>query len=442
MVLEKWNSWWATGRVEEELLGIKRNKGIFFETEHIKDVIGVRRSGKTTYIMEIINTLLKEGINPKEIVFINFDDPQIKSKNLEEINELIFTTRPEVKYLFVDEVQEKKGWEEWIRMNYDLKNFKQIYVTGSSSSLISKEIGRTLTGRHITINFTPFSFYEYVNFHLGGGIDYEKIKYNQYKIKNLFNNYLISGGFPETFNKSDTIKHIILNNIYTDILSRDIAARYNINYDKLEIISSYLLNNIKNEYSYKSVSRKLNIAYETVEKYVEYLKDSFLFYELQRFDYKLSQQYRKNKKIYTVDTGLFSIVSFKFSENRGKLLENIVFLELIRREKEIYYYKEKNECDFVIKEGLDIVQAIQVSESLKNNNTKKREIEGLLDACIKYNLKEGLILTEDEEGEEMREVSLESGEGSIESREKRGGRREKFRKVKIIIKPMWKWLLE
>jgi uncharacterized protein len=420
MTLEKWNSWWITGEIENTLLGTKRDFHTQLEIRHIKDIIGIRRSGKTTFLFQIIDDLLKQKVDPKKIVFLNLDDPNIKELSFKDLEKEIYSKVPNPEYLFLDEVQEKEGWEKWIRTNYDLKKFKQIFVTGSTCSLISKSIGRLLTGRHITIKFFPFSFKEYVEFYLKENINENFLEYYRNKILFYFKKYLFEGGFPETFNINETMQSLVLNNVYKDILSRDIASRYSLNYEKLEKISDYLMSNNCSEYSYRGVANKLNLSFETVEKYIGYLKDSFLFYDLKIFNYKLSEQLKKNKKIYTIDNGLANFVSFKFREKIGKLLENIVFLELKRRDKEIYYYKSKKnfECDFVIKEGLKIVQAIQVTKDMNDEKTRLREIRGLVETMKELHLRKGLILTEDEEDE------------------------FKIDGFKITVKPIWKWILE
>jgi predicted AAA+ superfamily ATPase len=174
-----------------------------------------------------------------------------------------------------------------------------------------------------------------------------------------------------------------------------------------------------------------------VKNYIDYLESTYLIFQLEKYDYSLKKQIISPKKIYAIDTAFIDIVSFKFSEDLGRLLENIVFIELKRRGNELYYHKNKKECDFVIKEGLEIIEAIQVTRSLSDPETRKREIEGLLDAMRSYNLKEGLILTEDEE--EMIEIRDEG----VENREKILNQKKTQEIIrKIYVKPIWKWLLE
>ena len=162
-------------------------------------------------------------------------------------------------------------------------------------------------------------------------------------------------------------------------------------------------------------------SFGTINKYIRFLHEVYLLFDLSIFDYSVKKQMVNLNKIYCIDNGFFEAISFKFSENYGRLLENLVFIELKRQGKEIYYHRKKKECDFIIKKGLDIVEAIQVTQSLENEDrgaeTKKREIEGLLDACKSYNLNNGLILTDDEEDEFIQDD------------------------IRIKVKPIWKWLL-
>ena len=179
----------------------------------------------------------------------------------------------------------------------------------------------------------------------------------------------------------------------------------------------YLITNASKEFSLNTLSKITQLSVDTVKEYIEYATFSYLLFIVNKYDYSLKKQLVNPKKIYCIDTGLANSISFKFSEDKGRLLENLVFIELKRRGKEIFYHKGKKECDFVIREGLDIVEAIQVTTSLEDYETRKREISGLKDALKTYNLKEGLILTEDEE-----EVIEEDG-------------------FKIMVKPIWKFML-
>ena len=421
--IRKWNPWWAETESIEKLSGIKRyittDIKKTLEIKQIKDIIGVRRSGKTTTLYQIIKILENKGEKPKNIVFLNFDDTEINTASFEEIIKTIEKINPEINYLFLDEIQQKDGWERWMRTLYDTSRYKQIFISGSSASLLSRDIGRVLTGRHITFTVFPFSFKEYLEFIDWKDFSKDYLEYNKNKILHHLTTYIKGGGFPEIIGKNEFEGKIILTNIYNDILARDISARYNASYDITRKISYHLLSNNSKEFSYRSIANAVDVSVETVEKYLEYLKESFIILTLNIFSYKTKVQFKQNKKSYSIDTGLRNAVSFKFSEEFGRLAENIVFLELLRRGKEVFFWKNKKqqEVDFVIKDGLKPINLIQVCWNVKNEKTKQRETESLLSAMEIFNLKKGLVITEDCE-----EI-------------------EKHNQKEIRYIPIWKWLI-
>ena len=206
---------------------------------------------------------------------------------------------------------------------------------------------------------------------------------------------------------------------YETIILKDIVARHNLkNYDNVKKVALYLLSNIGKPLNLNKVRTALQLSYDLADKYFEYLKDTYLIMEINQFDYSLKKQFANRRKVYCIDNGILSNTSFRISEDYGRYLENLVFIELLRKEHEVYFHKGKKECDFIIKDGLNITQAIQVCRTLQDEETKKRELEGLIEALETYGLNEGMILTEDEEFETDAE-----------------GRR-------VIVKPVWKWLLE
>ena len=421
--IRKWNPWWAESESIEKLSGVKRyiTEDIkkTLKLKQIKDIIGVRRSGKTTTLYQIIKILEENGEKLKNIVFLNFDDTELNSASFEEILKAIEKINPETKYLLLDEIQQKNGWERWIRTLYDTNKYAQIFISGSSASLLTKDVGRVLTGRHLTFTVFPFSFKEYLIFIGWKDFSKDHLEYNKNKILHHLTKYIYGGGFPEVIGKNEFERKITLTNIYNDILARDISARHNVSYDITRKISYHMLSNNSKEFSFRSIANAVDTSVETVETHLEYLTESFILLTLNVFSYKTKIQFKQNKKSYCIDTGLRNAVSFKFSEDFGRLAENIVYLEILRRGKEVFFWKNKNhqEVDFVIKDGLKATQLIQVCWDLNNKITKKREIEGLLSAMEKFNLNSGIILTEDYE----------------ES--------EKYNHKDIKYKPLWKWLI-
>lgn len=228
--IQKWNPWWENPANISKLTGIQR-EGLpivvrTMEARHIKDIIGVRRCGKTVLMCQAINSLLEKGVKAESILYLNFDDPALSS--MEEAIKTALQLKPDITHIFLDEIQSIKEWEKTARVYYDTNRFRQIFVSGSSASLISRDIGKTLTGRHITHVITPFSFREFLK--------YSKVEHPEYasegeRMLHFLELYLKNGGFPEILGKDDLIAKSILVDLYNDILTRDIAARFNADLD-------------------------------------------------------------------------------------------------------------------------------------------------------------------------------------------------------------------
>jgi predicted AAA+ superfamily ATPase len=299
------------------------------------------------------------------------------------------------------------------------KSYK-FFITGSNASLLSKELGTKLTGRCVSIELYPFSFLEYLSFK-GYELKKNALSYTAERasIKKHFSEYLRHGGMPEYLKYNDST---LLKRVYEDILYRDIVARYDIKQVKaLRELGLYLLSNIGGLFSYNNLTKILGVgSMNTIKSYADYLENSFLVSLVNRFSYSLKQQFVANKKIYCIDNGLAESIAFQFSKNKGKFLENLVFLELRRRYAEIYYYKTANslEVDFLIKNGRKDISLIQVADNLDNEKTRQREIDALIHAMDELKINKALILTEDTE----EEIKLK---GKI-----------------ILAQPIYKWLLE
>ena len=385
---------------------------------------GIRRSGKSTLMINHIRHLINNGVDIKEVLFVNFEDPrfndELNSDFLEQILEtykeyINHKTKP---HIFLDEVQNVNQWEKWVLTGYELKR-AYFYVTGSSSKLLSKEFGTALSGRHLDVNVLPLSFNEYLIFRDIKSPDKKTITTNKITYKKEFNDFIKTGGFPKiNFLPEELIKAEIIM-YYETIILKDIVARHNLkNYDSVKKVALFLLSNIGKPFNLNKIRTSLQLSYDLADKYFEYLKDTFLLMEINQFDFSLKKQFANRRKVYCIDNGILSNTSFRISEDYGRYLENLVFIELKRREYEIYFHNGKKECDFIIKEGVNITTAIQVSRTLQDDKTKKRELDGLLEAIKTYGLKEGTILTEDEEE-------------TIEVEE-----------YYVYVKPVWKWLLE
>ena len=387
--------------------------------KEVIDLVGPRRSGKSS-VMELI--IKRLGLSISDFLYINFEDPFFIENNDPEIIEEIVSVFREyyganLKYLFLDEVQEIAGWEKTIRKFRDGEKLK-IFLTGSSSKLLSKELSTLLTGRHKTYSILPLSFREF--------LDFRKLKVNNkkdlivksVKIKKQFLEYLKIGGFPEPVLNDD---EQLLKNYFYDILQKDIMMRYRVRErEALEKIAIYALSNLGKPISVESIKKAHNISYVMAAKYVAYLQEAFLIFSLTQFSFSLKKQAKAYKKIYCIDTGLANAVSFRFSDDKGRYLENVVYLELIRRNKKLYYYKTKNnlEVDFAIFENQKVVELTQVVWSLADEQTARREKNSLVAAMEESGLKKGMIFTYDEQS------TIKTDAGIIE------------------VKPVWLWLLE
>ena len=388
-------------------LKVKKDKG-----DHIVIISGIRRCGKST----LLNSIRQE--KKESDYFLDFDDERLIDFSVNDFQllyEVFLELFGEQKVFYFDEIQNISGWERFIRRLHD--NGNKVYITGSNASMLSRELGTHLTGRFIEICLYPFSFTEFLKF--------KKFEYNhnlhlntqeKIKLKRMFNEYLRLGGFPSYIKTED---NDYLKSLYESIIYRDIIVRYKLPQEKpLKEVVHYCASNIAKEISFNSLKDIAGIKSSTsIKEYFEYLENSFFVFLLNRFDYSLKKQIYFNKKVCFCDMAMANNIGFHFSEDFGRVLENIVFLQLQRQGKEIYFHKSKVECDFLVKEKNRIIMAIQVSRSLKNKETRDREIFGLIDAIKQYKLKSGLILTEDEEGDI-----------------KEGG-------YNIKIMPVWKWLL-
>ncbi len=383
---------------------------------HTVIVAGIRRVGKSTLLFQIMDQFYKNSC-----YYLNFEDERFLSFTAQDFNmlyETLIETMGEKKVFFLDEIQNIPAWENFVRRMQD-QGFK-FFITGSNATLLSKELGTKLTGRYVSLELLPFSFREYLSFKKA---PFDKDSFyktsERANLKKNFSEYLEKGGMPEYLRYRE--KELLVR-LYEDILYRDIVARYELKEIKaLRELSFYLLSNLANLFTYNNLKNILGLgSANTAKSYVEYLENSFVIFTANIFSYSLKKQIYAPRKVYCVDNGLANSISFKFSENRGRFLENLIFLELRRRKKEIYYYKTKNnlEIDFLIKEKNRPRTLIQVAQKLENAQTKEREIKSLLMALSELKLKNGLILTEDE-------VDLIKAEGKT-----------------INILPVYKWLLE
>lgn len=429
-IVKDWNYWDrdVESKIFHRVSYVKKILG-FLKTKEVVVLKGVRRSGKSTLLKQLVSDLCRQGVSKDQILIVNFEDsrfyPHLGLDLLERIFETYrtFVNQKKKCFVFLDEVHYVPMWEKWVRRYRDLyPDEVKIIVTGSSSKLLDSEYATALTGRTLPVTVFPLSFREYAEFNglkLGKGpLD---IISKKKEIVVLLKDYIEYGGFPEFLSIKEKR---LLESYLDDILYKDILERYSIRDTKLiRGIALYLLANVSKEYTYNSLRKTFNASLDLVRQYVSYMESAYLIFSMNMFSYSLKEQEVNPRKIYCIDTGLRNVMGFKFSQDYGRLYENVVFLELNRRTEdslsEIYYWKNgKLEVDFLIKEGLKPKQLIQVCWNIEDQDTKKRELKGLLTGMKEFKLKKGLVITEDFEGEET------------------------IDKKKIKYVPLWKWLLD
>ena len=357
--------------------------------EYAVVVSGIRRCGKSILLQEVRSKIVGESF------YLNFEDDRLVQFELSDFQVLLeiwIGLYGDSKIVFFDEIQNVHGWERFVRRLVDQKY--KIYITGSNANLLSRDLGTHLTGRYIQLELFPLSFKEFLSFHHSTQ-DYHGTN-NRVRIKKAFQEYMQQGGFPQ-YLKSQNNDYLTA--LYESILYRDILARNRLFNDKqIKDMLYYIASNIGKEFSFSALGRLIGIKHtETIKDYLHLIQNTYLAFVVPQYHDSLRKQLFSPKKIYLIDTALARSLGFRISEDLGRMLENIVFIELLRRKCEVYYHKGKRECDFVTREGVHVCQAIQVTLSLRNTETKRREVEGMQEAMDHYDLDVGLIITEDED---------------------------------------------
>ena len=373
---------------------LKRNLSL----KQIQVIQGIRRSGKSSLFKMMINHL-SQKVDAQEILYINFDDPFFipysdEPTRLYDIVQVAKKlTQKNVRYLFLDEIQNINGWQRYVKSVYDSNEFEKIFVTGSNSTLLDKDVAVLLSGRYISLQVYPLSFQEILKIKK---IDsYLKLAKESHMALKIVDDMMHFGSFVEIFEQDEEFKLEILKSYYQSILLKDCISNYNIRDIKsFQELSYYLISNVASLYSYSSLSKAIGIHDQSIKEYVGYLQSSYLAYELKQFSFSLKEQHNSKKKIYFSDNGFISL-SFKFSSNYGKLFENLVFTELFKRGYECYFYNKNYECDFIVKKN-DKLVAIQVCYELNEQN-KKREFDGL--KKLKFDVDKKLIITYNQQEE-------------------------------------------
>ena len=382
--LDEWNSFFKRARAKLH----QRPVTFQLPTENMALALtGVRRCGKT---YQSINATL--SIPEEEILYYNFEDSIFyQSPDVQNLSLLLSVaeeySNSKIQFLILDEIQNVDGWERWLRALIDQKRYK-IIVTGSSAKLLSSEIATSLTGRCIEKKLWPLSFKEKLSFYNSDTL-----------LINEFRQYLTWGGMPEiVLTQDEEIKKDILKQYLNDIVHKDVVNRHEIrNKRALDQILVYYLTNIASMHSYTALHKAFHITAETAAEYTAALQNAYLIFEVSRYHQNLKVQSRDSKKIYCVDPGFRLAGSRTIHDDTARLLENIVFIELQRRKCEVFYFKEKNEVDFIVTKQYQAIEAIQVCYDLSDQKTRKRELAGLIEAMDSLGLHRGIIITFNQE---------------------------------------------
>ncbi len=391
---------------------IERDIKLPLNSGKIVSVIGSRRAGKTYLLFRTINELISNGIDKRRCVYINFEDERIDltKEDLNLILQAYSELYPEIDlkdaYLFFDEIQNINGWERFVRRIYDTIT-KNIFITGSNSKLLGDEIATSLRGRTITYKVSPLTFKEFLrfkDFEFDFRVDIYDTK-KKAKLINLFSEFLIYGGFPEIPSMRKELKLLTLQEYFNVMIYKDMVERYSIKEPFIlkyfikrvaeNITSSLSVNKIYNELK----SQGIKVSKNTLYNYLDYMEASFLIGVIKKHYVSVLRSELSEKKVYFVDNGLLNAIRSFGKANRGALLENLIWHELKARYENIVFFKNKKECDFIVDEKM----AIQVCYEFSSNSTRKREIEGLIECCKYFNLKEGFIVTFDDEEEIVKE---------------------------------------
>lgn len=408
--------------IETELpeLDPRKPNDLDLNSKKIQVLYGPRRSGKTYSFYQLIKQLRKSKIAKEKIIYVNFEDDRILPLEASDLDSLIqaynelYPQHDQV-YFFFDEIQNISGWETFIR-RLDDKTKAKIFITGSSATLLSQEIASSLRGRSISYPLFPLDFREYLQFRgleLKDNYEYSK---QRFEIIKMLDEYLEEGGFPEiVLNKNKELDKKILQEYFNSIVYRDLVDRYSLRNTKLlKDLLKHLFANITKEFSahsyYKSVKQNMSVSKDTIYEYLSHIEEAQAFYFLPQFSYSLKEQRVNQKKIICIDNGLRNRINFRFSPDTGKLAENIVGLELIKKHEQVFYYKGKQEVDFITQDGKKL-SAVNVSYG---DEIDPREITSLLEFAKEHPKTDLILLTKDIEDQ------------------KNG--------IKLI--PLWEWLLK
>jgi uncharacterized protein len=405
------------------LLYIERTKELFgkkwLDTTLIKVVLGPRRAGKSVFSL----VLLKD----RPFMYFNFDDEALFRAGGIDTGELmkeLHAAYGQIKTILFDEIQNLPNWELFVnRLHREGYN---LILTGSNAYLLSKELATHITGRHIPIEILPFDFNEFLRakkFQID--TEYSVLPQRRGELLNLMEKYLLNGGFPEVVvNNLDPRDYLEV--LFDALLFKDVVKRHRVRFStQIGNLGAHLINNFANLYTVRKLLEALNLkSASTTEKYIKYLEEAYLIFSLLRYSPKSVQRIKSPRKVYAVDNGFINAKSIQHSPDRGRLMENLVFTELVKRgvkpNRDLFYYKTRNnrEVDFVVKKGIEVVELIQVCYEAITSGVEQREVKALIEASGELKVKKLTVLTWDEKRE------IKKGDSVIQ------------------LKPLSEWLFE
>lgn len=367
----------------------------FLESSVPKLITGPRRAGKSVYAMQILSD--------KNYAYLNFDDTLLLGAFDEgSVMQALAEVYPGYEYLLLDEVQNLHSWDAWVAKLY--RRGVNLVITGSNANLLSSEMATLLTGRYLEIKILPFSMEETLNYR-GAPINAE-LPDERARLALEMDDYLKKGGYPEIV-KNREIEQAYLSAMFDSIILKDVAQRHKIRkITELYDLADYLISNYSNPLSYNEIAKELSLgSVTTVKKFCGYLAEPYLFFYLPRYDNKLKEMKKAPRKVYVIDNGFIYTRSFELSSNNGRQLENMVFIELLRRgfdlKKSLFYYRTSNDkgVDFVTRDGRKVTSLIQVSYDISKTKTRERELDALVKASEELKCDNLLLITWDQNEE-------------------------------------------
>ncbi len=424
-ILADWNFW---GSFNIDYLNRDYLLDEFIGKGRALILFGVRRAGKSYLAYGYLKGKIERGLDAKETLIINFEDPRLSSIESKELirlyEEYLKITGAKEPIIVLDEIQSIEGWERFVRYLLEVRKARVI-VTGSSSKLMGEEYATLLTGRHVSIEVLPLSFREFLRFK-GLNVGELELLRDRARVRSLLDDYLEFGGFPEVaLQHSKALKGELLRTYFKDIVTKDVAMRYKVRRVKpLESLAKIYLSNIATVISMRKLARSLGIGLRTVERFSEYLETARVVRFLKKLSPKVKEIERSRAKVYAIDVGFHTKAGIPATRNVGRIMENVVFLHLARKYKaneELFYYTttDGREVDFVVRKGGKIVKLIQVTHHLREGDPRqfRREVGSLAKASKELKCREAVLVTMGQED------FLEEA------------------KVKVKVVPLWKWLL-